>query len=141
MLRVKLLAHNAADDEVLGLCYEWLDLVAADRFQEALDLLWVPPTYEESQHWTPGSLRSYIENYGWWTPREDDTRWHVTPAVDAVDGPDEPSTIGRLDDDPHSGWVDLDLPLNGSWSDLTAQFEFTRMPGGTAVSLYDIHVL
>jgi len=138
---VKLLAHNATDGELLGFCREWLDLVAADRFDEALGLLWVPPSYDKSQHWTPDKLRSYIENYGSWTPREDGTRWRVTPAIDAGDRPEERSTVARLDDDPHAGWVDLDLPLNGEWSDLTAQFEFAPVPGGTAVSLYDIHVL
>jgi hypothetical protein len=35
----------------------------------------------------------------------------------------------------------LDLPLDGTWSDLTAQFEFGPHEGGTAVALYDLHVL
>jgi hypothetical protein len=34
-----------------------------------------------------------------------------------------------------------DVPLNGAWSDLTAQFEFLRRPGGLAVVLHDLHVL
>jgi hypothetical protein len=36
---------------------------------------------------------------------------------------------------------DYDLPLNGEWSDLTAQFEFLRRSDGYAVVLHDIHVL
>ena len=34
-----------------------------------------------------------------------------------------------------------DVPLNGSWSELTAQFEFLRRPGGLAIVLHDLHVL
>jgi hypothetical protein len=49
--------------------------------------------------------------------------------------------VVRYRDDPRGGTVDLDLPLDGEWSDLTAQFEFAPVPGGTAVSLYDLHVL
>ena len=37
--------------------------------------------------------------------------------------------------------LDHDVPLNGQWSDLTAQFEFLRRPGGFAVVLHDLHVL
>ena len=33
------------------------------------------------------------------------------------------------------------VPLDGEWSDLTAQFEFLRRRGGYAVVLHDIHVL
>jgi hypothetical protein len=33
------------------------------------------------------------------------------------------------------------VPLNGEWSDLTAQFEFLRRPNGLAVVLHDLHVL
>jgi len=38
-------------------------------------------------------------------------------------------------------WYDYDVPLNGEWSDLTAQFEFKRQPGGLAAILNDLHVL
>ena len=41
-----------------------------------------------------------------------------------------------------SGYLfDYDLPLNGEWSDLTAQFEFHKKPNGYAVVLHDLHVL
>jgi hypothetical protein len=39
------------------------------------------------------------------------------------------------------GSVDLDVPLDGAWSDLTAQFEFAPVDGGIGISLYDLHVL
>jgi hypothetical protein len=143
---MRLLGADASDDEVLGLCRLWVELVAADRLEEAIDLLWVPPTYDEAQHWTPDSLRIYIENYGSWSPTADGSTWRLTsletaqvPRGDAGFRPH--ASLVRHRDDPRGGSVDLDVPLNGEWSDLTAQFEFGPVPGGTAVSLYDLHVL
>ena len=44
--------------------------------------------------------------------------------------------------DDGSGYsVEHDVPLNGEWSDLTAQFEFVRFPKGYAVVLHDLHVM
>jgi hypothetical protein len=47
----------------------------------------------------------------------------------------------RRDADQLAGSVDVDLPLNGEWSDLTAQFEFEPVDRGIALSLYDLRVL
>jgi hypothetical protein len=38
-------------------------------------------------------------------------------------------------------WLDHDVPLNGEWSDLTAQFEFQKQAEDFAVVLIDLHVL
>lgn len=38
-------------------------------------------------------------------------------------------------------WIDHDMPLNGEWSDLTAQFRFDRVGDRFAVSLQELHVL
>lgn len=143
---MRLLGTDATDDDVLSLCRLWVELVAADRLEEAIDLLWVPPTYDESQHWTPDSLLTYIGNYGSWTPMADGSKWRLTSiqtakVPDGVAGLRPRASLVRYRDEPRGGTVDLDVPLNGEWSDLTAQFEFGPVPGGTAVSLYDLHVL
>ena len=44
-------------------------------------------------------------------------------------------------DDGSGYFADHDVPLNGSWSELTAQFEFRRCQGGFTVILHDLHVL
>jgi hypothetical protein len=145
-VRVKLLTATATDDEVVSLCREWVELVAADRLGEAIALLWVPPDYDQSQHWTPESLRRYIENYGSRTPMRDGSQWRITSTATARVPADRlgfapRADVVRLREDPRAGSVDFDVPLNGEWSDLTAQFEFRPIEGGTAVSLYDLHVL
>jgi hypothetical protein len=68
---MRLLGTDATDDDVLNLCRQWVELVAADHLEEEIDLLWVPPTYDASQHWTADSLGTYIENYGSWTSMAD----------------------------------------------------------------------
>ena len=143
--RMRLLEADATDDDIVALCRLWVELVAAERFGEAIDLLWVPPEYDQSQHWTAESLRTYIENYGSWDPPADGRKWRLT-SIQTARVPDGVRSPGRADvirhrDDPRRGSVDLDVPLDGEWSDLTAQFEFGPVPSGTAVSLYDLHVL
>lgn len=53
---------------------------------------------------------------------------------------DTQNQVGALDNG-ISYWLDWDLPLNGEWSDLTAQFEFIRTADGYRVCLHCLHVL
>ena len=143
---MKLLAPDASDGEILALCRDWVDLVAAGRIAKALNLLHVPARYAPSQHWTPASLRKYIENHGSWDPLPDGRRRRVTPIATAVAPEDRPGHRPRTDiyrdrDGSGRGTVELDLPLDGTWSDLTAQFDFGPLDDGVAVALYDLHVL
>ena len=141
---MRVINRNAPDAEILAVCQEWLALVAADRIGDALDLLASPA--DGSVTWTPDSLRAYIGNYGSWEPWPDRSIYRVTAAETAVLPGDSPSRkpyadVLRLTGNHHRGWVNLDLPLNGVWSDLTAEFEFAPVADGIAISLHDIHVL
>jgi hypothetical protein len=143
---MRLLPAEATDDQIVALCYDWVELAARDDYSGALALLWVPPDYDPSQHWSPDSLRMYVANYGSWDPLPDGRTMRITSTYDAtarldIAGSSARVEVGRHDPDRRSGWVDMDLPLNGAWSDLTAQFEFRPTAGGTGVSLYDLHVL
>jgi hypothetical protein len=76
----------------------------------------------------------------------DGSHWRGTPLETARTPADRPvvqprADVIRLASDPSTGSVELDLPLNGEWSDLTALFEFGPVDGGIALSLYDLHVL
>jgi hypothetical protein len=127
-------------------CREWVELVASDRIAEAIALLWVPPEYDPSQRWTPESLGTYVANYGSWDPLPDGRVMKMTSMSSADSRLGATNLTGRVDvihhdRDPRSGWIDLNVPLNGTWSDLTAQFEFRPIANGTAISLYDLHVL
>jgi hypothetical protein len=143
---MKVLQLDADDDEILAVCREWVDLVAAGRFRDAIDMLYIPASYDPSQHWTPESLQTYIGNYGSWDPLADGSVVRVTPIETARIPADAPgrqphANVVRPSSDPRAGSVDLDVPLDGEWSDLTAQFEFAPVDGGIGISLYDLHVL
>jgi hypothetical protein len=50
--------------------------------------------------------------------------------------------IEFYDYDDGSGWtVDYDIPLDGEWGDLTAQFSFKKAGDSFVVKLNDIHVM
>ena len=143
---MKLLPAQATDEEILAACRVWVDLVADGRFDVAIEMLHVPDRYDQSQRWTAESLRTYIANYGSWDPWPDGRVWHITPIATARVPQELGNSHGRadlvrFDADTRSGSVELDVPLNGAWSDLTAQFEFEPVGAGTGLALYDLHVL
>lgn len=90
--------------------------------------------------WTPDGIRQVVENsFGpgcrFRSRHPDGIRW--TDPDELGDG-GHPEIYLR-DDGSYS--FEHDVPLNGEWSDLTAQFEFQRRPQGFAVVLHDLHVL
>jgi hypothetical protein len=118
--------------------------MAAGRVAEAIEMLHVPDRYHESQRWTVETLTTYIANYGSWDPSPDGTVWRITP-IETAQGVKYVDPFGgdlvRYFDGGPSGTVELDLPLNGEWSDLTAHLEFQPVETGIGLSLYDLHVL
>lgn len=143
---MKVLPADAGDDEILEVCREWVDLVAAGRIADAIDLLYVPAAYQASQRWTRESLPTYIGNYGSWEPLADGRVVRMTPMATARVPDGRPNfqphaDVVRLTQNRSAGSVELDVPLDEEWSDMTAQFEFAPVDGGIGVSLYDLHVL
>jgi hypothetical protein len=134
-----LIAEPTNPDDLLGVIREWFQLLALDRWEDASRMLDEPNSY--GIRWTPEYIRyalneAYQPGCRFW--------------VDHPDGPrfsDPTIAIGTLLADvvpfeDQSGYSAYhDVPLNSSWSDLTAQFEFLRRPGGLAVVLHDLHVM
>lgn len=91
--------------------------------------------------WTPESILKLVAET--FSP---DTRFGAThpdgPAFTLVDETTRSDHVHLGSYEDGSGfWLDHDVPLNGEWSDLTAQFEFQKQPEGLAVVLIDLHVL
>ena len=109
---------------------DWFRQLSRGEFSEAVARLDEPNSY--GIRWSEQQVRDVLRDYA----RSDSVR--VT----------DPDLIGT---EPHSSLVafkngrgysfDHDVPLDGRWSDLTAQFEFLHRPSGYAVVLQDIHVL
>jgi hypothetical protein len=117
------------ESEALQFILRWIELIAAENWTEALSLIDLPSRY--GQTWTRAQIEARLAEY-----RPAGARL-TSPAT--ATGYCHTST-GRFDD--RSGfYLDCDLPLNDTWSDLSAQFEFLEVNGQYSVALQDIHVL
>ena len=113
------------------LVFRWFALLAQGQTAEAMALIDEPNSY--GVKWGPEQLSSALKSYG-----GNGVLPLVTPPSSAS-GQQQAGLIALAD---RSGYAyDHDFPLNGQWSDLTAQFEFLKRPNGFAVVLQDIHVL
>lgn len=116
------------ESEALKLVLRWFDLISAGNWNEALALIDAPSSY--GQTWSRAQIEARLAAYG-------TTGSRITPPATAS-GTRHVSS-GRFDDC-RGFYLDCDLPLNGSWSDLSAQFEFRAANGQFSVSLQDILV-
>ena len=136
MLRV---ASADPAPEFLAFVRAWLDMLAEAQLAEACAQLDRPNSYGLT--WTAAAIRQLLtDTFG------PGTRF----GAQHPDGPTFTRTASasgspRVKIGAFTGgsgyWMDHDVPLNGEWSDLTAQFEFIREPHGFLVVLHDLHVL
>lgn len=109
---------------------QWFRLLSRELFQQAVSCLDEPNSYGEL--WGEKQIRDVLLDYTYSAPA-------VVIDPDLLVGDGDPH-LGEFNDG--SGfWFEMNLPLNGDWSDLTVQFEFKHRPNGFAVILHDIHVL
>ena len=108
----------------------WLQQLSADNWGKVIGMLDDPNSY--GVKWGEAEIRNSINAYSRSKP------WAVSdPKSLDISGH---TSFGEFNDG--SGyWFDYDIPLNGEWSDLTAQFEFKKRGNGYAVVLHNIHVL
>jgi hypothetical protein len=107
----------------------WFRLLAEGRFANATAQLDEPNHY--GVIWGENQIRSVLLEYG-------GTRSATISDPNTAAGTPH-SSHGAFNDG--SGyWFCHDVPLDGAWSDLQAQFEFIRKPTGFAVVLHDMIV-
>jgi hypothetical protein len=124
--------------DILPFVKNWMRLLAEQR-DDACALIDEPNSYGVA--WTSDRIRQIVTE-----TLSPYTRFYL----DHPEGPifsdpfdlEEQRDIEVIELNDGSGYVfDYHLPLNGEWSDLTAQFEFYKKSGGYAVVLHDLHVL
>ena len=148
---MRILTINAKDQEIIDLLEEWTELLAQEKYAEALDMLSPDP----EQHWTPELLESDVYGYG--CPgytREEAARefgradYKITSLRSS---PYREQILQRIDIErftPKSrpeqlGMVHYEkVPLNGEMSDLTGIF-FLKKVSDTSMILefHDLHVM
>src|SRR5512133_1137728 len=129
-----------AEAALLDWVRAWFDLLAADRLTEACARLDEPAG--SGAAWTPAALAGVLAAaFG------PETRFAAAhPEGPRFTSPHtaasrERGAVGAFADGT-GFWLGYDVPLNGAFGDLTAQFEFRwRAPRVLAARLYDLHVL
>jgi hypothetical protein len=107
---------------------QWFRALARNQWDIAVGMLDEPNSY--GVRWSEAQIRQALNDYS-------STAVLSDPAD--VKGTVPRTSSGKFEDG--SGyWFDHSVPLNGAWSDLTAQFEFKRGER-YAVILDDLHVL
>jgi hypothetical protein len=128
------LPPDASDEQILDVVRRWVDHLAHERYDDALQVV------DVREPWTSELLETVIRNYGSIDPMYDGSTWRVTPLETASGGRPRPRhDVDRCDDGRAFVW--FDLPLNGSWSDLTALFDVVPKEDGLHVVLDDVHVM
>jgi hypothetical protein len=134
-----LIAEPTNPDELLAVIQQWFRLLPGGRWDEASGMLDEPNRY--GIRWTPQYIRYALD-----LAHGPGCRFRVShPEGPQFTNPDTASGHACADvvafDDGSGYSADHDVPLSGAWSELTAQFEFLRRPGGLAIVLHDLHVL
>jgi hypothetical protein len=128
-----------SDDELIATVRRWLNQLGDGHFVEACSQLDEPNTYGVS--WTPEDVMRAARSA--FAPQSRFSREHpegpVFSRVDTAVGDGHPTVVAFADGSGYS--VEHQVPLNGSYSDLTVQTEFRWRGRDLAFILHDLHVL
>lgn len=128
----------AGPDELIASARRWLDLLADGRLAEACEAL-VPNHY--GNKWSPAELQAVLNDT--FPPGSVFRREHPGgPVFSHTGGAAGDPCVSIVPFADGSGYsVDHAVPLNGAYSDLTAQLEFLKDGESLVMTLHDLHVL
>ena len=119
---------TSTDQEIVDFVSSWIDVIIRDGYESVIALL-DDPIDDKRQKWTKEEWEHELVCYG--------EAASITPPADVSN---LRTDVYRYDDG--SGFaVDYDLPVNGTRSDHTLQFDFRATGSGMHVALDDLHVL
>src|SRR5262249_43459999 len=125
------------EEQLVAFARTWFRLLAQAEWDAALGMLDGPNGY--GIKWSRETIIAVVEEtFGPGSRFAAEFGPPVLSDPDSAKG-DPHANFGKLD--AGGFWLDHDVPLNGVFSDLTAQFEFEPRPGGYAAILHDLHVL
>lgn len=148
---MRTLPMDADDGAILEVLEEWTDLLAAEDYAGALEML--PPDPE--QNWTPALLESDVYGYGLpGMSREEAVEqfgsadYRVTSLRECVDREEivQALDVGRFVPKALPDVVGMvhyeGVPLNGRRSDLTGIFYLVKVSEGEMIlQFHDLHVM
>lgn len=114
--------RDATDEQVIAVARHWIDVLACGDYEGVFAALGYALAFGE-----PGAvvMRNAVQSYRWERYFPGVTEFAVTSWKTATGGNPNPRLeVVRYAPSPHAlrGAVSVDLPLNGRWSDLTADF-------------------
>jgi len=134
------LPRQASDEEILAILNAWIELLAQGEDEAAFQMF----CYAPDTHWSPKLIRTVITNYGFIEPLKDGSSYQVTSLTQTQGQPFHEVDWWEPDSNTPArcvGIVLYTMPLNGIWSDVTADFTIIETDGELALELNDIHVL
>lgn len=134
--------RDASDEQVLDIVREWVDVLSQEDYEAAFVALGYLMAGEAAQ---PASFRESIKDYRspeyyrsqeYYPHVEDFTVTNWRTAQGGNPEPQQEVTWYELNSTKLAGAVAFDLPLNGRWSDLTADFVFFENNDPEGFDLY-----
>lgn len=141
------------DLEIIKLLIEWTELLAQERYKEALEMFLIDKNIELD--WTPELLESAVFTYGCpgYTREEAEREFGSADykVTSLQDSPDKQKIITDIDISSDYEWMGDDdlavihyeeIPLNGEMSDLTARFFVRKISENQyTLAFIDLHVM
>jgi len=115
----------------IALVRDWFTLLSQGEVEAAAAMIDAENSY--GVRWGAQEIQAALREYS----RDGETPKVTNPSSVAGEGR---SDFGAFDDG-GGYWLDYAVPLDGEWSDLTAQFEFHVQGDRFAFVLHDMHVL
>lgn len=128
---------NDPEMQLISFARAWFKLLAQGKWDVALAMLDEPNSY--SIRWTKERILALLQD-----PFGPTTHFATEFGTPAFSDPDLANgtaghSFGKFD--AGGFWLNHNVPLNGVFSDLTAQFEFHPRSNGYVAVLHDLHVL
>jgi hypothetical protein len=118
----KVVPRDATNEQVIDIARHWIDVLARGDYEGVFAALGYVLAYGESG---AVAMREAVQSYRWESSFPGVTEFAVTSWKTATGGNPSPRLeVVRYVPLSHAlrGAVSVDLPLNGQWSDLTADF-------------------
>ncbi len=115
-------SRTATDDQLLQIVRSWLDVLATENYEKVFENLGYSMAWGEGAQ----AIRRDIEKYRSPEFYPGVSKFRVTDWRNAVGGNPDPKILIRrykyMEGLPIVATIELDLPLNGRWSDLEVDF-------------------
>ena len=134
------LSLNSSNEDILQAVINWIEVLAEEKYSEAWQMLWHP---SEDDHWSKELMVLSIESYG--VPDDPTLEKYRVTSYNGIVPRHDVTRINKGVHSPFAGSqyvaiVDVDVPLNGEISDLTATVQVFEVEASLVLKLHDIHV-